>query len=173
MSQARDKRQTATREAARDRRQTATRGDAATEKRQTATQDAGADGRSENLRDSPMMAHLMDALQAGTDIGHYGRLTFAMVARHFLDDDKLVKLLANQPDHGEEDARALLRQMAARNYNPPKRERILEWQAQQDFPICPTPDDPGSCNVYSELRFPDDIYDQIGEFWEERAQEAQ
>src|SRR5205823_4562691 len=35
MSQARDKRQTATREAARDRRQTATRGDAATEKRET------------------------------------------------------------------------------------------------------------------------------------------
>jgi hypothetical protein len=172
MSQARDKRQTATREAARGRRQTATRGDAATEKRQTATQDAGADGRSENLRDSPMMAHLMDALQAGTDINHYGRLTFAMVARHFLDEDELVKLLANQPDHGEEDARALLRQMEARNYNPPKRERILEWQAQQDFPICPTPDDPGSCNVYSELRFPDDIYHQIGEFWEERAQEA-
>src|SRR5437016_9314074 len=84
------------------------------------------DGRSENLRDSPMMAHLMDALQAGTDIGHYGRLTFAMVARHFLDEDELVKLLANQPDHGEEDALALLRQMAARNYNPPKRERILE-----------------------------------------------
>ena len=99
-------------------------------------------------------------------------LVFAMVARHFLDEDELVKLLANQPDHGEEDARALLRQMAARNYNPPTRERILEWQAQQDFPICPTPDDPGSCNVYGELRFPDDIYDQIGEFWEERAQEA-
>ena len=38
------------------------------------------DGRSTDLRDSPMMAHLMDALEAGTDIGHYGRLTFAMVA---------------------------------------------------------------------------------------------
>src|SRR5438045_2346153 len=137
-------------------------------KERTAARRGGQDA----LRESPMMAHLLDALKDGTDIGHYGRLTFAMVARHFLDEDELVKLLANQPDHGEEDARALLRQMAARNYNPPKRERILEWQTQQDFPICPTPDDPGSCNVYGELRFPDDIYDQIGEFWEERAQEA-
>ena len=157
MSQARDKRQAATRDAARDKRQSATRGDAA-------------DGRSENLRDSPMMAHLMDALEAGTDIGHYGRLTFAMVARHFLDEDELVKLLANQPDHGEEDARALLRQMAARNYNPPKRERILEWQAQQDFPILPNPDDPDSGNLYRELRFPDYVYEHIGEYYEHKAE---
>ena len=128
------------------------------------------DGRSENLRDSPMMAHLMDALEAGTDIGHYGRLTFAMIARHFLDEDELIRLLANQPDHDEADARALVLQVQARDYSPPKRERILEWQAQQDFPICPTPDDPGSCNVYRELRFPQEIYDHINEFYEEQAE---
>jgi hypothetical protein len=34
------------------------------------------DGRDEELGTSPMMAHLLDALVAGTDIGHYGRLTF-------------------------------------------------------------------------------------------------
>jgi hypothetical protein len=39
-----------------------------------------------------MMAHLLDALEAGTDIGHYGRLTFAMVARHFMSEDMLVRL---------------------------------------------------------------------------------
>ena len=33
----------------------------------------------EQLRQSPMMAHLLDALDEGTDIGHYGKLTFAMV----------------------------------------------------------------------------------------------
>jgi hypothetical protein len=38
-----------------------------------------ADTRSDNLRDSPMMAHLLDALEAGQDVGHYGRLTFVMV----------------------------------------------------------------------------------------------
>ena len=128
------------------------------------------DGRSENLRDSPMMAHLMDALEAGTDIGHYGRLTFVMIARHFLDEDEMVELLSHQPDHNETEARALIRQVQAHNYNPPKRERILEWQAQQDFPICPTPDEPGTCNVYSELRFPSDIYENINDFWEERAE---
>ncbi|HET8627710.1 MAG TPA: hypothetical protein VFL91_09840 [Thermomicrobiales bacterium] len=129
------------------------------------------DGRSEDLRDSPMMAHLLDALEAGRDIGHYGRLTFVMVARFFRDEDDLVRLLAQQPGVDETDARALVRQVQAHDYNPPKRERILAWQAQQDFPICPAPDDPRGCNVYSELSFPDHIYEQIDEFWEERASE--
>src|SRR6266581_687834 len=127
------------------------------------------DGRSENLRDSPMMAHLLDALQAKTDIGHYGRLTFVMVARHFLEEDEMVKLLSKQSDFSETEARSLIQQVKGHDYNPPKRERILEWQAQQDFPICPTPDEPGTCNVYSELRFPDGIYDHIQDFWEEQA----
>jgi hypothetical protein len=133
----------------------------------------GDDPRSQDLRDSPMMAHLLDALEAGTDIGHYGRLTFAMVARHFMDADKLVGLLARQPDQDDEKARSLLLQVNGRDYNPPKRERILEWQAQQDFPICPTPDDPNSCNVYRELRFPDNVYEQIGEYWEQQAEARQ
>src|SRR5436305_14365960 len=90
------------------------------------------DAREESLGDSPMMAHLLDALEAGTDIGHYGRLTFVMVARHFLEEDKIVDFLAHQPDQNEEDARALFLQVKAHDYNPPKRERILQWQAQQD-----------------------------------------
>jgi hypothetical protein len=126
--------------------------------------------RSENLRDSPIMAHLLDALEKGTDIGHYGRLTFVMVARHFLSDEQIIDLLSHQPDHNATEARVLLRQVKERNYNPPKRERILEWQAQQDFAICPTPDEPGTCNVYQELRFPDNIYGNIQEFWEEKTE---
>ena len=125
---------------------------------------------SSDLRDSLMMAHLLDALEAGTDIGHYGRLTFAMVARHFLDQDELIRLLGSQPDHDEHDARVLLLQVKERDYNPPKRERILEWQARQAFPIIPDPDDPNSGNVYRELRFPDGIYEHINEFWEEQAE---
>jgi hypothetical protein len=129
------------------------------------------DGRGTELRDSPMMAHLLDALEAGTDIGHYGRLVFAMVARHFMDEDELVGLLARQPEQDEAEARAMLKQVAARDYNPPKRERILEWQAQQEFPICPWPDDANACNVYSELRFPDRIYDHINEFYVEQVEQ--
>jgi hypothetical protein len=128
-----------------------------------------ADERSANLRDSPMMAHLLDALEQGTDIGHYGRLAFAMIARHFLSENELIRLLSGQPEYDEATAHTLLHQVAAHDYNPPKRERILEWQAQQEFPICPTPDDPTSCNVYRELRFPQSVYDHIDEFWEERA----
>jgi hypothetical protein len=42
------------------------------------------------------MAHLLDTTRASTDIGHYGRLTFAMIARHFLEEDEPVRLLAGQ-----------------------------------------------------------------------------
>ena len=126
------------------------------------------EAQSENLRDSPMMAHLLDALEAGTDIGHYGRLTFAMIARHFLSEDEFIRLLSGQPDHDEDQARALLLQVQQHDYSPPKRERILEWQAQQEFPICPTPDDPGACNVYRELRFPQHVYDHISEFYQDQ-----
>jgi hypothetical protein len=128
------------------------------------------DRRSDNLRDSPMMAHLLDALEGGKDVGHFGRLTFAMVARHFMSEQNLVRLLEKQPGMDEAEARALVKQCEGRDYNPPSRERILEWQAQQDFPICPTPDDPASCNVYRELRFPEEIYENIQEFYEDQAQ---
>jgi hypothetical protein len=57
-----------------------------------------------------------------------------------------------------------------KDYSPPRRERILEWQARQDFPICPTPDDPDACNVYRELQFPEGIYEHIQEYWEEQAE---
>ena len=134
---------------------------------------SGTDTRSDNLRDSPMMAHLLDALEKGTDVGHYGRLTFAMVARHLLDEEELVGLLARQPDQDETKARAMVLQVKEKDYNPPKRERILEWQSQQDFPIIPDPEDPNSGNVYRELRFPDGIYDNISEFWEEKAEEQE
>lgn len=132
-----------------------------------------ADGRSQDLRDSPMMAHLLDALEAGQDIGHYGRLTFVMVARHFLDEEEMVRLLAHQPDQDETRARSLILQVEQRDYSPPKRERILEWQKLQDFPICPNADDPNAGNVYKELRFPDGIYEHIQEFWEEKAEAAE
>ena len=115
------------------------------------------------------MAHLLDALQRGQDIGHYGRLVFAMVAHHFLDEDELVDWLRKDRDFDEDDARALVHQVEGRDYNPPKRERILEWQSQQDFPICPNPDDPDACNVYRDLRFPESVYEDISEYYEHKA----
>ena len=120
------------------------------------------------LRQNTMIAHLLDSLEEGKDIGHYGRLVFAMVARHFLDEKALIKTLRKNPGFSEEEARALYLQVQGRDYNPPKRERILQWQAQQDFPICPTPDESGTCNVYQDLRFPPHIYDNINDFWEEQ-----
>jgi hypothetical protein len=120
----------------------------------------------EDLRQSPMMSHLLDALDKGEDIGHYGRLTFAMVAHHFLDSDELVEWLSKGTD--EQQARALVQQVEERGYNPPRRERILEWQEQQDFPICPNPDDPDACNLYNELEFPDEVYKNIQGYQEKR-----
>ena len=122
----------------------------------------------EDLRQSRMMNRLLDALDDGEDIGHYGRLTFAMVAHHFLERDELVEWLSKDGDTDENEARALAQQVQERGYNPPRRERILEWQEQQDFPICPNPDDPDACNVYNELQFPDEVYQDIQEYREER-----
>jgi hypothetical protein len=102
----------------------------------------------EDLRKNGMMAHLLDAPEAGQDIGHCGRLVFAMVARHFMDGDELLTYLQKNPGFTQEEARALAHQVQGRDYNPPRRECILEWQQAQDFPICLNPDDPDACNVY-------------------------
>jgi hypothetical protein len=131
---------------------------------------ADSDTRSTDLRDSDMMRHLLDNLESGTDIGHYGRLVFVMVARHFIDDDEMARLLARQPDMDEESARELIAQVQGHDYNPPKREKILAWQQEQGFPIIPRPEDPDSGNVYRDLKFPDHIYENIGEYWEDKVE---
>jgi hypothetical protein len=120
----------------------------------------------EDLRQSAMMSHLLDALDRGEDIGHYGRLVFVMVGRYFLSDDELVEQLTKDPDCAEPKARGLIKQVEARGYNPPKRERILEWMSQQEFPICDAPDDQGSCNVYKNLEFPPEVYEKISSYYE-------
>ena len=65
----------------------------------------------EDLRQSPMMNHMLEALENGEDIGHYGRLTLAMVARYFVENDELAELLAKDGDTDEHEARALMRQV--------------------------------------------------------------
>jgi DNA primase large subunit len=123
----------------------------------------------EDLRQSPMMAHMLDALDEGKDIGHYGRLVFAMIGRHFVSTDELVELLTKDHDADEKEIRAMVQQVEEKGYSPPRREKILQWQEQQDFDICPNPDDPDACNVYNELTFPDELYEDIQEYREEKA----
>lgn len=120
----------------------------------------------DSLRRNPMMNHLLSALERGEEIGHYGRLVFAMVGHHFLDEETLVDLLARDPAFSHEDAEALRRQVEERDYNPPRPERIAEWQKDQSFPICPE-GDPRKCNVYRDLRFPPHVYENIQEFYKE------
>ena len=123
----------------------------------------------EELRKSEMMVHLMEALEAGEDIGHYGRLVFAMIARHFISQDEVIDFLTKDPDCSESEAKSLYQQVQGKDYNPPKRDRILEWQHQQDFPICPNPDDPDACNVYRDLEFPSHVYEHISNYYEQKA----
>ena len=120
----------------------------------------------QDVRDEPMMAHLLDSLDAGEDIGHYGRLVFAMIARYFMSDGEIIEYLRKNPGFDEEQARGLLRQIDARGYNPPKRERILDWMSRQEFPICPEPEDRSQCNVYRSLDFPEEVYRKIAEFYQ-------
>ncbi len=123
----------------------------------------------EALRHEPMMAHLLDSLDKGKDIGHYGRLVFAMVARHFMPDDELIATLQKDKDFSEEQARLLVSQVEGKDYNPPRREKILEYQVQQDFPIIPDTDDPDCGNVYRDLKFPDHVYEHISEYYGHKA----
>ncbi len=122
----------------------------------------------EDLRQSPMMGHMLDALDNGEDIGHYGRLVFAMIGRHFVSNDELVELLTKDHDADEQEIRAMVQQVEDKGYSPPRREKILEFQNRQDFQICPNPDDPDACNVYNELQFPDEVYESIQEYQEQR-----
>ena len=123
----------------------------------------------EDLRQSPMMGHMLGALDNGEDIGHYGRLVFAMIGRHFVSNEELVELLTKDHDADEQEIRAMVQQVEDKGYSPPRREKILEFQGQQDFPICPNPDDPDACNPYAELQFPDEVYESIQEYREEKA----
>ena len=122
-----------------------------------------------DLRKNDMMAHLVDSLEAGKDIGQYGRLVFAMVARHFLNESELVKLLTKDKNFSQEDARTLVAQVQSRDYNPPKRQKIMEFLEQQKFPICPNADDPDACNVYKDLQFPETVYAKINEYYQQKA----
>jgi hypothetical protein len=128
--------------------------------------DSGVAGGIEELRKDSMMAHLLDSLDAGKDIGHYGRLVFAMVARHFLPHDEVLAWMMKDKDDDEEKAKLLLRQVEGKDYSPPRRDKILQYQAQQDFPILPFPDDPDCGNLYRNLKFPQEIYEHIGHYQE-------
>ncbi len=120
----------------------------------------------EELQESAMMSHLIDALDKGQDIGHYGRLVFVMVGRFFLSDDELVEYLTKDKDCDEEKAHALIRQVEAKGYTPPKRDRILQWMNEQDFPICQDAENPDSCNIYKEVNFPPEVYEKISSYYE-------
>ena len=123
-----------------------------------------------DLRKNDMMAHLLDSLEAGKDIGQYGRLVFAMVARHFLSENELVKLLTKDKSFDEDEARRLVTQVQSRDYNPPKREKILQYLKEQKFPICPNAEDPDACNVYKDLEFPEGVYARINEYYQQKAE---
>jgi hypothetical protein len=129
---------------------------------------AAADGGEAALRKDSMMAYLLESLQQSRDIGHYGRLVFAITARHFISHEDLLIWLSRDPDFNESKAKALVRQVEDHGYNPPKRERILEWQAEQQFPILPNPEDPDCGNLYRSLKFPDAVYEHIEEYQEQK-----
>ncbi|HEX3571539.1 MAG TPA: hypothetical protein VHU44_12020 [Acidobacteriaceae bacterium] len=142
-------------------------------KSQTNPEPARQPGGIEALRNDSMMAHLVDSLEAGKDIGHYGRLVFTMVASHFLPDEEILDWLTKDRDVDRDKAAALLRQVEARDYNPPRRDRILEWQRQQEFPILPNPDDPDCGNVYKSLKFPGEVYDHIQYYQEQKIESGE
>ncbi|AHY46628.1 Hypothetical Protein RradSPS_1345 [Rubrobacter radiotolerans] len=122
----------------------------------------------EDLKQSPTMKNILDGLESGEDVGHYGRLVFAMVGRYFVENEELAQLLSKDRDCSEEEARALVSQVEEKDYNPPRRERLVEWQREQDFKFLDE-NDPDAGNLYSELQFPDSVFEDIEQYREEKA----
>jgi hypothetical protein len=122
----------------------------------------------EDLRQSPTMVNLLDALDRGEDIGHRGRFTFAAVAARFLPKEEVVAWLEKGSGGGEHEAKALVQQVTERGYNPPSRQRLLDYNKEQAFQICPTPDDPDTCNLYRELTMPEEVIEDIEEYREQQ-----
>jgi hypothetical protein len=136
--------------------------------------DTGRVVQAEDLRESPMMASLWDDLKIGVDVGHFGRLLFCIVARHFMQEDEIIKLLSNGDNMVPEDAQAMLLNVNERNYNPPRPAVIRKWQERQGYKIIPVEHqhDLAYGNLYSELRFPREIYEQVGEFYKQAAKDV-
>ena len=63
------------------------------------------------------------------------------------EPQELIAWLERDPEIDRGEAESLFQQMESRGYNPPKRERILDWMSRQEFPICQNPEDPAQCNV--------------------------
>ena len=125
-------------------------------------------GTMDDLRKSPTMTYLLDAAEEGKDIGHYGRLTVAMVGSKFLETDELVDVLLKSGGAEETEVKAMVQQVVERGYNPPSRARLQEWSAEQDFPLMPNADDPDSGNLYRELTMPDEVIESIEEYREQK-----
>ncbi|MEL7240233.1 MAG: hypothetical protein AAGK78_15350, partial [Planctomycetota bacterium] len=80
----------------------------------------------DRLRRNRMMKRLIDALDDGTDIGHYGRLTFAMVAVYIMDSGDVAELLSNDHDFPREEAEAMVKQVRSKGYSPPTPKKIRQ-----------------------------------------------
>jgi len=62
-----------------------------------------------------------------------------MIGRHAVSSDELVELLTKDHDADEQEMRALVQQVGEKGYSPPRREKFLEYQSQQDFRSAPSP----------------------------------
>jgi hypothetical protein len=70
------------------------------------------------LRRNNMMERLINALEEGEDIGHYGRFTFASIARHFMKPLDLAEFLAHDEDEALDEAKSLVHQVIDADYSP-------------------------------------------------------
>lgn len=67
-------------------------------------------------------------------------------------------------DFTEEEARSLYQQVKSKEYSPPSRDSLLEWQSEQDFQMVLDPEDPDAGNVYQDLTFPEKVYESISSY---------
>lgn len=137
----------------------------ATEKEETKSH---AQSAREQMMSSPTIRRLVEAAEAGEDIGHYGELTLAIVGRYFMSDADLVDLLSRCVEMDRKKAAGLVHQVKEGDYSPPRRETLVHWSSEQQFNLINVKD-PDSGNLYRELTFPDQVYEHIRHYHEDKA----
>jgi len=61
-----------------------------------------------------------------------------------------------------------VREVVEAGYSPPKRDKIVDFQSRQDYAIIENLDDADLGNVYKDLRFPDEVYQHIEHYREQK-----
>ena len=126
----------------------------------------------DDLKRNPMMRRIIQTMESGQDVGHYGRFIFTVVASYFIGEKEITDLLKRQPEiEDSEEALGFYLQVASARYVMPTSARIRAWdksEEQKNFPLI-IQGDRNSGNLYREIPLPQQALVSVRSYWREAA----